>query len=267
MHPALDRLRAVAGLGDDAQVRLALQHEPQAAPDDGVVVGEHDPGVEVSGHVGGSSRVTRAPPSGLGPSRSVAPISTARSRIPRTPPPSVAPRGQPGPSSSTSSVGRPPTSSSRTSARLAPGVAGDVGQRLLGDAVEHELGVAAEVRQAGLDVHVDLELGVLGDALAEHAQRARQAEVVERLRPQHARDPAHLLEAAAGRLLRLQHALARRLGHVARDAAELQHDAGQRLPDAVVELLRDAQPLALLRGQRAARRCRGARPPAARASR
>ena len=39
---------------------------------------------------------------------------------------------------------------------------------------------------------------------------------------------------------------------VAGDAAELQHDPGQRLPDAVVELLRDPQPLALLRGQRAA---------------
>ena len=39
--------------------------------------------------------------------------------------------------------------------------------------------------------------------------------------------------------------------HVARGAAELQDDAGQRLPDAVVELLRDAQPLALLRGERA----------------
>ena len=43
-----------------------------------------------------------------------------------------------------------------------------------------------------------------------------------------------------------------RLGHVAGHAAELQHDAGERLADAVVELLRDAQPLALLGGQRAA---------------
>ena len=132
-------------------------------------------------------------------------------------------------------------------------MAGDVGQRLLGDAVEHELVVAAELRQAGLDVDVDVELGVLGDALAEHEQRARQPEVVERLRPQPAGDPAHLLEAAARGLLRLQDA--RRghgVGHVAGDAAELQHDAGQRLADAVVELLRDPQPLALLRRERAA---------------
>ena len=56
------------------------------------------------------------------------------------------------PSSSTSSRGRPPCSASRTSARLAPGVAGDVRQRLLGDAVEHELLVGAERRQAGLHV-------------------------------------------------------------------------------------------------------------------
>ena len=52
MQPALDRLGAVAGLRDHAQVRLALEHEPQPAADDGVVVGEHDPGVEVSGHRG-----------------------------------------------------------------------------------------------------------------------------------------------------------------------------------------------------------------------
>ena len=94
--PALDRLGAVAGLGHDAQVGLALEHEAQAAADDRVVVGEHDPGVEEGvRHAAGSSRVTRAPPSGLRPSRSVAPISTARSRIPRTPPPSSALRGKP----------------------------------------------------------------------------------------------------------------------------------------------------------------------------
>ena len=46
LQPALDRLGAVARLGHDAQVRLALEHEPQAAADDRVVVGEQDPGVE-----------------------------------------------------------------------------------------------------------------------------------------------------------------------------------------------------------------------------
>ena len=131
-------------------------------------------------------------------------------------------------------------------------MAGDVGQRFLGDPVEDQLGVAAELRQAGLHVHVDVEPGVLGDALAEHEQRAREPEVVERLRPQPARDPAHLLEAPARGLLRLQDALAGAVGHVAGDAAELQHHAGQRLADAVVELLGDAQPLALLGGERAA---------------
>ena len=101
-------------------------------------------------------------------------------------------------------------------------------------------------------MHVDGELGVLRDAFAEHEQRARQPEVVERLRPQPARDPAHLLEAAACGLLRLDHAGTGQVVDVARHAAELQHDARQALPDAVVELLRDPQPLALLRGERAA---------------
>ena len=193
--------------------------------------------------------MTRAPPSGLDPILSEAPISTARSRIPRTPPPSAPLRGKPVPSSSTSSRGCPPESARLTS-RGAPGVARDVRQRLLRDAVEHELGVVAELGQARLDVDVDLELGVLRDPLAEDAQRARQAEVVERLRPQHARDPAHLLEAVARGLLRLEHPLAVRLRHVARGAAELQDDARQRLPDPVMELLGDAQALALLRGER-----------------
>ena len=147
------------------------------------------------------------PPSGLGPSRSVA-ADQHRALAHAAHAAALARRraGSPRPSSSTSSRGRPPASSSRTSARVRAGVAGDVGQRLLGDAVEHELRVGAELGQPGLDVHVDLELGVLGDALAEHAQRAGQAEVVERLGPQPAGDPAHLLEAAARGLLRLQHA-------------------------------------------------------------
>ena len=157
------------------------------------------------------------------------------------------------PSSSTSSRGRPPASSSRTSARLAPRVAGDVGQRLLGDAVEHELGVAAELRQAGLDVDVDAR----ARSARRRARRARAARSPGRGR----RAPPAAAGARSGappRGCRGRSPAPRgrrsrpRLGHVAGGAAELQHDAGQRLADAVVELLRDAQPLALLRGQRAA---------------
>ena len=51
LQPALDRLGAVAGLGDDAQVGLAVEDEAQAAADDGVIVGEQDAGVAViAGH-------------------------------------------------------------------------------------------------------------------------------------------------------------------------------------------------------------------------
>ena len=121
-------------------------------------------------------------------------------------------RGRPWPSSSTSSVGRAAGELEPDLGALGLGVAGDVRQRLLGDAVEDELLVAAEVRQARAARGTStVELGVLGDALAEHAQGARQAEVVERLGPQPARDPAHLLEAPAGGLLRLHDALARAL--------------------------------------------------------
>ena len=112
--------------------------------------------------------------------------------------------------------------------------------------------MSAPSSSPGCDVHVDRQPRVLGDALAEHEQRARQPEVVERLGPQLAGDAAHLLEAAAGRLLRLEHVIPRAVRHVPGDAAELQHDAGQRLTHAVMELLCDPQALALLRRERAA---------------
>ena len=41
---ALDRLGAVAGLGDDLEVGLGVEDEPQPVAHDGVVVGEQDAG-------------------------------------------------------------------------------------------------------------------------------------------------------------------------------------------------------------------------------
>jgi hypothetical protein len=125
-----------------------------------------------------------------------------------------------------------------------------VGQRLLGHAVDDELGLRREVGQARLDVDGDLQARVLGHALAQHVQGAGQPEVVERLGTQHAGDAADLLEAAARGLLGLQDLRAGRVGRVLGGAAELEHHAGERLPDAVVELLGHPQALALLGLQR-----------------
>ena len=42
-----ERLEPVGCLGRDLQVGLAVEHEPQPAPDDGVVVGEQDAGPQL----------------------------------------------------------------------------------------------------------------------------------------------------------------------------------------------------------------------------
>ncbi len=86
------------------------------------------------------------------------PTSSARSRMPPIPRPrSDSSKAKPRPSSATSSS-TPPSASrrSRTSIRLGAAVAGGVGERLLGDPVDDQLGVVAEVGEVALD----LELGV-----------------------------------------------------------------------------------------------------------
>ena len=66
----VDGLRAVAGLGDDLQVRLAVEDEPYAAADQRMVVGEQDAESRRSACVmagvltGTGSRAPRSPPAG-----------------------------------------------------------------------------------------------------------------------------------------------------------------------------------------------------------
>ena len=131
-------------------------------------------------------------------------------------------------------------------------VADDVDEALLGDAVDHELVLAAERRELAVEVRRDAQAAVLGELGAERDERRAQPEVVERLRPQPAHEVAHLLDAGArGRLERAQLGL-QLLGRAALERLELQHDAGQRLPDLVVQLARHPPPLLLLRVERAA---------------
>ncbi len=136
--------------------------------------------------------------------------------------------GEPAPSSSTSSVGRPEASSSRTSARLALGVAGDVGQRLLGDAVEHELGVAAELRQPGW-TWTSTSSSECSATRSPSTCRAlaspRSSSASGRSRRAIRRTSSRLSRAVSWAS---RTPLTRRFGHVARHTAELQHDAGQR---------------------------------------
>ena len=220
-------------------------------------------------HAAGSSRVTRAPPSGLAPSlqraadqhRALAHPAHAAALARRR-------------AGSPCRRRRPPAAGGRRRARAGPrracaaGVARDVRQRLLGDAVEDELGVAAERGRPGCTWTSTVELGVLGDALAQHEQRARQAEVVERLRAAAgARSGApprgcpRAVSCASSTPLAVG-ARARR-GRRGRAAARRRSASGRRRRGAPARRAAARPPAPRARG----RRCRAARPRAGRASR
>ena len=85
----LDGLVAVAGLGDDLEVGLGVEDDAQPAQDDRVVVGDQDARLEW-GHVvlartWGMVSWTWVPPAGGEVMVRPAPISIARSRMPRMP--------------------------------------------------------------------------------------------------------------------------------------------------------------------------------------
>jgi hypothetical protein len=92
------------------------------------------------------------------------------------------------------------------------------------------------------------------DARAERDQRVDKAEIVERLRPQLARDAAHLVEAVADRVGDAGQLLLRELWIAVGRSFGQQHDRGESLPDLVVQLAGDSRPLGLLRGERRPRR-------------
>ena len=66
--------------------------------------------------------------------------------------------------------------------RIAPGVARDVRQRLLSDAIYDQLGFAVEVRHRRLNSPLDQQSGALSKPIAERGQRAGATEILERLR-------------------------------------------------------------------------------------
>ena len=125
--------------GDDLEVGRGLEHHAQAAPHDRVVVGEQDADRQRVAHV------DRQPQLHLGAaggrmSREVAPpISSARSRMPRTPL-----RARAAPRRCRAVVAHAqhdaPSRSAGSARRcVARGVARDVGQALLRHAVDDEL--------------------------------------------------------------------------------------------------------------------------------
>ena len=83
---AADGLDAVPGLGDDDEVGLGIDQQAQALPNDMVIVGQQDPGGRCLAHCSlGTVSVTSTPLPGRFSIVSVAPMSIARSRMPRMP--------------------------------------------------------------------------------------------------------------------------------------------------------------------------------------
>ena len=134
----------------------------------------------------------------------------------------------------------------RHTARL--GVAGDVRQALLRDAVDGELDLRRQRRQRGRELTLDPDAGDARERGRKLGQRTHQAEVLEHLRPQLARDPPHLVERAAHRLARLVERVAM-LRRGVGDRVQLQQHPGQDLADLVVQVARDPDPLGLLGGE------------------
>ena len=195
----------------------------------------------------GTSSRTRTPPRAPAFSiDSVAPIKAARSLIPRIPVPGWCPCGSPRPGIDDGQREHAVAVRELELGGRHAGMAGDVRQRLLRDAIHDELGLGREHRQAGSDPLGHLEARPLGEPLTEHGQRALEPEVVQRLGPQFDGDAPQILEAAAHRVLHLEQALAQLVGDAALHAREREQHGGQLLADLVVQLLRDSQTLCLL---------------------
>ena len=149
---------------------------------------------------GSQSWTSVPPPGGCVDRRAAAPMSIARSRMPRMPcDDGSAPGAQAAP---VVADGQHDPLAVALESQLDPrrlGVAGDVGQRLLRDAVDHELLLAGERQAAGSSRRSTRTCACSAERVRQRGQRALQPELLERLRSQPARDPAHLLGAVRAR--------------------------------------------------------------------
>src|SRR5918992_3654121 len=101
------------------------------------------------------------------------------------------------------------------------GVPERVRQALLGDPIDHELLVAVEGRQVAGNPALDARTMAFREPCAKGRQRARKAEIVERLRSELASHVANVLEAAAGRFPRVPERLLQLGGDTACDVLDL----------------------------------------------
>ena len=246
----LDRLRAVARLGDHLEVWLGVEHHAQPTPHHRVVVGEQDPRRR---H--GNLSVTDVPPPGASADLeraadeqgTLAHPAHAGSLDGASDAATVIPNAQ---HASTS-----PSAFERERDPLGAGMAQRVRHRLLRHAIDDDLGLAVQ-RDAGRRYRRSTSTPVRSASTHSCRSAAARPRSSSASGPQVARDRAHLLERRPRRLARLADPLRRLPGDARLRAVELQQHRGQRLPDLVVQLARDPQPLVLLSAQRPSRRSR-----------
>ena len=250
---ALHGLLAVGRLGHDLEVGLCVEDDPEPAQNDGMVVGDQDADLQRRRHRRGlegkhesylGSAVARRIDRELRADQHRA-LAHAADAVRGA----VGVAGQPGSviadREERAAVG---TAELELDARSA-GMSGDVGERLLRDAVEDQL-LLIRQRQARLQRAFHPDAGLVVKRRRQCRQGAGQPEVFECLGAQPSHDPADVLGAAARGLPQLVELVAQLLGDLRRQPFDLQHDAGQGLADLVVELAGDAPALTLLDHQR-----------------
>ena len=202
-----------------------VEQEPEARPDDRVVVDHQDPD-----HGSGTSATSvvprRAPTRPSACRRAARPARACRAGRARR-------RGR---VSGRSPCRRPRSPPSRLRRRRMrrmltvsrAGVLDDVRERLLDDPVERRLDLAPGAARRRAPARGDLDPGRLGEGLRQALERGDEAEVVERLRPQLDRQAADVLERRDDELAQLVRDRARICSTVARAPRPSSGRAGSR---------------------------------------
>ncbi len=249
----------VVGLRHHRQVGLRVEHQPQAAAHDGVVVGEQDPRRLGRAGVRG---IVRRPCCGTrsstgGAARPAARVNRSAPADHRRP---LAHAADARAGHRVAEPGAVVGHAQHDRVLLAPhldrdaralAVAERVRERLLRDAVQHQLGVRVDHAQRAVHRRLHLDAGAPLGVGRQRLQGAREAEVVERRRPQPRGDLAQRVEAVPRQRLRVVEGVDEHDAALAH-AVQLEHGGGEVLADLVVQLLRDAATLCLLRHQHAA---------------
>src|SRR5688500_6471083 len=129
-------------------------------------------------------------------------------------------------------------------------VAGDIGERLLRDAVKHQLDLPAELGEVVIELPNHRDAAGAGELQTQRTQCAQQTEVGEHTRAQALRHLADLLQARADGLLCDEALLAEIVGRSVDNSLETEESDGQALAYLVVEFPRDPLTFPFLSGQR-----------------